>query len=71
MQVAVGDRVQYVYDPEYPYGWPHLNGIRGTVMEVDDETFAFVQFDFKPQYGALPCEPGEIVKLKEEVNAAL
>jgi hypothetical protein len=65
-----GDRVRYLYDPEIPHSWPHLNNVLGRVVAPDpgdadpDDGFVYVRFDFKPQLGALPCEPAELVKEK-------
>ena len=66
-----GDRVIYRYDPEVPLSWPHLDGAHGSVQGSDpdypnepDDDFVYVKFDFKPQLGALPCEPAELVKEK-------
>lgn len=69
----VGDRVEYTYNPEDYLSWRHLNGIHGTVAVAgnDEQRFVYVQFDYRPQLGALPCLPSELTKIKEINYAAV
>lgn len=68
-----GDRVEYSYDPDVLLSWCHLHNAHGTVVVAgeDEQRFVYVQFDFRPQLGALPCLPSELTKIKEKDYAAV
>jgi hypothetical protein len=63
MEFEQGDRV--VYTPLGSYGYTHLAGRPGTVRMLDSKNdWAYVAFDFSPQYGLLPCAAEELERVE-------